>query len=366
MKKIRLGVVGANPDRGWAQRAHLPALKTLDEFELTAVCTTRQQTADAAAHKFGARRAYDDIEKLVADRDIEAVAVVVRVDRHFAPVMTALRARKHVLCEWPLGHSTDEAERMVALASKRGVVHQVGFQTRANVFVQQMRRLVRAGFIGELRSITMTSTVTRWGAEVPAESIYGVDARVGVNVVNIQGGHSLDMLCFCFGEFAELGATVASLRRRTRIVETGEIVPFTSPDQMVVNGTLRNGAVVSAHFQSGALHNSGFRMTARGTEGELVLSSEDVIPTGALRLKGMRRGDNGPSDLQRIAPLATLSPIVAALPQVTASVAENYRSFAAAVRGQADASPSFHDALARHRLLDAISRASVTGERQRL
>ena len=52
--KIRLGIIGANIHRGWAPRAHLPAVVASPEFELTAVCTTRQESADEARQKFGA------------------------------------------------------------------------------------------------------------------------------------------------------------------------------------------------------------------------------------------------------------------------------------------------------------------------
>ena len=50
--KIRVGIVGANPSRGFASIAHIPALKALAEFEISAVCTTRQDSADAAAKHF--------------------------------------------------------------------------------------------------------------------------------------------------------------------------------------------------------------------------------------------------------------------------------------------------------------------------
>ena len=47
-EKIRVGMIGAGP---WGGRAHLPALALLPEYELKAVATTRQETADAAAQQ---------------------------------------------------------------------------------------------------------------------------------------------------------------------------------------------------------------------------------------------------------------------------------------------------------------------------
>jgi predicted dehydrogenase len=47
--RIRVGIIGANPDRGWAAQAHIPALKSLsDDFEITALSTSRRESAEAA------------------------------------------------------------------------------------------------------------------------------------------------------------------------------------------------------------------------------------------------------------------------------------------------------------------------------
>ena len=62
--KIRVGIVGVSPNRGFASIAHIPALQALPDFEITAVCTTRQDSADAAAKHFGVPLAFSDAEKL--------------------------------------------------------------------------------------------------------------------------------------------------------------------------------------------------------------------------------------------------------------------------------------------------------------
>jgi predicted dehydrogenase len=59
-ERIRVGIIGANPDRGWAAQAHIPALKSLSEdFEITAVSTSRRESADAAGKLFGVPLAFD-------------------------------------------------------------------------------------------------------------------------------------------------------------------------------------------------------------------------------------------------------------------------------------------------------------------
>ena len=58
-RPLRVGVVGTNPNRGWARDSHIPALRSLENVPLAAVATTRRASADAAAEAFGvgARRA---------------------------------------------------------------------------------------------------------------------------------------------------------------------------------------------------------------------------------------------------------------------------------------------------------------------
>ena len=93
--RIRVGLIGANPDRGWAMGVHIPALQALPHFEMTAVGTTRQETAEAAANKWGVRGAYTDPRQLAVRRSFARGAVHL----HGAP------ERKH-----PLFH-TEQAER---------------------------------------------------------------------------------------------------------------------------------------------------------------------------------------------------------------------------------------------------------------
>src|SRR5689334_14467526 len=123
---IRVGIVGANPHQGWASTAHVPALKQLPDFWITAVCTSRAETAEAAAGAFGAGHAFTDPRALAAHREVDLVTVAVRTPAHLDLVHAALDAGKHVYCEWPLAATTKEAEVMAAAARDAGVHHAIG------------------------------------------------------------------------------------------------------------------------------------------------------------------------------------------------------------------------------------------------
>ena len=99
--KIRVGIVGLSPQRGFASIAHIPALHALSDFEIAAVCTTRQESAEVAARHFGIPLAFSNAEDLARHPDVDLVTVTVKVPDHYRPVMAAIDAGKHVYCEWP-------------------------------------------------------------------------------------------------------------------------------------------------------------------------------------------------------------------------------------------------------------------------
>src|ERR1700720_2956519 len=137
--KIRLGLIGASVTGTWSARSHLPALQASSDVELTAVCTTRPDSAEAARRAWGARLAFDDWRKMIASREIDAVAVVVRVPSHYAPAKAALEAGKHVYCEWPLGRTTAEAVELAALAQPNVLVTALRLQARANCAILHIK-----------------------------------------------------------------------------------------------------------------------------------------------------------------------------------------------------------------------------------
>src|SRR5256886_6678980 len=130
-KRIRVGIIGANPDRGWAAQAHIPALRSLaDDFEITALSTSRRESAHAASKLFGVPTAFDNHQDLVSNPAVDVVAVTVKVPYHLELATAALEAGKAVYCEWPLGNGLNEAETLAALA-KRSEERRVGKEGRS-------------------------------------------------------------------------------------------------------------------------------------------------------------------------------------------------------------------------------------------
>ena len=199
-RKIRVGIVGANPGRGFASIAHIPALQALADFEISAVCTTRQDSADAAARHYGVPLAFCDAEKLAQHPDVDLVTVSVKVPDHYLPVMAAIEAGKHVYCEWPLGRNTDEAIRMRDAADRKGIRRAVGLQGQVSPAINYTKDLITEGYIGRVLSATMIGCAPNWGPSI--DRAYQADFANGANLLTITGGHTIDALCYASANFA--------------------------------------------------------------------------------------------------------------------------------------------------------------------
>ena len=240
--RIRVGIVGASASRGFASIAHVPALRALPQFEIVAVGTARQETAAAAAQNYQVPHAFADARELAQHPDVDLVTVSVKVPDHYEAVMAAIEAGKHVYCEWPLGRNTAEAQQLLDAAEHRGIRHAVGLQGQVSPAINYVKDLIAEGYVGRVLTATMIGCAPNWGATI--DRAFQADLANGANLLTITGGHQIDALCHCLGEFRELTAFAVSQRDRIPLEATGEMVAKNAPDQLVVNGIVGDGAVV--------------------------------------------------------------------------------------------------------------------------
>jgi predicted dehydrogenase len=356
--KIRLGFVGANVRATWASQSHFPALRASPDVELTAVCTTRPESAEEARRTFGAQLAFHDFRAMVASPAIDAVAVVVKVPEHYGPTRAAIEAGKHVYTEWPLGRTTAEAEELAALAQSRGLQTAVGLQSRVSPTLMYMKEQIASGYVGEVL-FCHVSCIRDGSLERPSSRTWQRDARFGANTLTIANGHVIDALRFVVGDFARVACMVTTQARQWYETDTQQMVEVTSPDNVLVSGQLASGAVASSHVAAAPWAGSGFRMEVYGREGTLVATGKVSSQRGeTLRLQGVRGGHTlsdlevperfvyVPADFPRGDPF---------------NVGQMYALFAEAIRTGQSRVPTFDTAVNLHRFLDAIKQASETG-----
>jgi len=360
-RRIRVGIIGANPDRGWAAQAHIPALKSLpNDFEITALSTSRPESADAAGKLFGVSHAFDGHEDLVNSAEVDVVAITVKVPHHLELATAALEAGKAVYCEWPLGNGVKEAEKLAALAKKKGVLAVAGMQARAAPPVAYVRDLIEQGYVGEVLSTTLIGSGMGWGPTVEPYNVYMNDKKNGATMLAIAVGHAADALCYCLGEVQELSATMTMRRKSFTIAKTGESKPMTAEDQVTVTGLLEGGAAFSIHYRGGQSRGTNLLWEINGTEGDLQLTAAGgQLQIFEMTLRGAK-GTQSALEALSVPQQYRLSP----LQGPALNVAQAYARFARDYREGTHLCPTFGDAVTRHRMLDAIETAAATGRRQ--
>lgn len=272
IKPLRVGIIGASAERGWAKASHVPAVQKLAGLELAAVASGDQRKAEAAARAFGVKRAYGDARDLIRDPEIDVVTVAVKVPDHRELVLAALAAGKHVFCEWPLGRNLAETEEMASAARTAGVRTVLGLQTRANPAAKRAQEIVANGGLGRVLNARGYSTTLAFGPKTEAAMVFAEEAENGVTLVTIQGGHTLDFAVELLGPLAAFSAQT-TIQYPQIVLADGTERARTIPDHLLVQGRLANGggALVLEVAGGRPAGRTPFHLEITGEKGELLL-----------------------------------------------------------------------------------------------
>jgi predicted dehydrogenase len=338
-------------------------LRALPNYEVRAISATSEDAARAAGEAFGVAAVFSHHDQLVAQPDVDVVAVTVKVPHHRELVSAALAAGKAVYCEWPLGRDLDDARAMAALAAEHDVRTVVGLQARQAPAIEYVRELISDGYVGEVLSTTMVG-LSIPGDVVVQPNVYMLDANNGANLLTVAVGHCLDTLNVVLGEFADLSAMSAIRRPLITAEQTREQIVKTAPDQIAVIGTLTSGAIASLHVREAVAGGIGFLWEINGTDGTLRITADAALPEIFPLTVAGTRGRGEPAELPVPTALTHKWPALASLEGAPAyNVARAYAAFAADVENGTRTVPDFADAVRRHEVIAAIELSAASGER---
>jgi len=147
MSAINIAIVGAGQG---ASHGKVFA-EMIDETEVTVVCDLDEERAGACAEMLGVRYVATRYEDVLADPDIDAVAIAIGCHLHAGAVIAALEAGKHVLVEVPAVATTiDDVWRMVHAAERGRLKLQMGNHERWTPQKRRMKEMIQSGALGEI------------------------------------------------------------------------------------------------------------------------------------------------------------------------------------------------------------------------
>ena len=135
-----------------------PAMVAEPECDLVAGVSRSQERADTFAATFGARFAYTDYDAMLANPEVEAVFVATPNALHAEQVLAAARAGKHVLCDKPMAVTVADAVAEVDACRDAGVKFGINFHNRHLPWVQETRRLIADGVIGDVLTVQVEAS----------------------------------------------------------------------------------------------------------------------------------------------------------------------------------------------------------------
>ncbi len=353
-KLLRVGVVGASLERGWANQSHLPALRSLSGVELAGVSGRTQEAADATAAAVGATRGFKDVDSMIADSSIDVITIAVRVPAHRELVLKALHAGKHVYCEWPLGKNVHEAEELRDAAKAAGVHVAIGLQTRENPALKRAANLLKAGALGRILSARMYSGTVAFGSTESESDSYLEDPANGATHLTIHGGHAIDAAVALLGGLDALDALGTIQYKQIDIEKGARVLERTIPDHLLIQGRLNAGASVGIEVDGGrAPGDTRFRFEITGEEGSMALDGGAAVGFQAGRLALWVNGERQSVDEGELA----------ALPEAAANVAAMYAALRDDIAKDRRSVPDFEHAVKLTRLVSDTDNSARLGQR---
>jgi predicted dehydrogenase len=129
-------------------------LQELPVIRRIVACDLLPQRLQTVSRRFPAVKPTTDLEEVLADPEVDAVAIATPISSHYRLAAASLRAGKHVMVEKPLAGSSEQALELIELARQRNLVLMPGHTFLYSPPVTMIRSLVEAGELGDIYFIS--------------------------------------------------------------------------------------------------------------------------------------------------------------------------------------------------------------------
>ena len=350
---LRVGIISAN----WGTFAHLPAWRAVPGIEVVAVCTSRQETSEAAAAKHGIPRAFWDAQAMAADPDIDIVDCGTRASIREAMVLACLKHGKHVYNAIPFARDLDGARAIHEAWRGSGLVGVVDAFSEWIPAHRVAWDMIDDGYLGRPFGGTCLFNMglfNRLNPQFPYN--WFAQAGQGVSAVRNLGSQALHMLAWLFGEVDELVAHDGQLLDTWRSADGETVIAAETNDFASMLLRFKSGLVLQCQVSWNAPLGPGWLLDVFGSDGRIVAQAPSFPTSRDTTLHAGKLGGT----LERIAiPDALLRsrdvaidadhPIPPAYPM---SLSMN--AMARAIEGQRGARPDFAQGWQVERMQEAI------------
>jgi predicted dehydrogenase len=349
---LRVGIVSA----GWGAYAHLPAWRAVPGVEVTTICTSRQETAEAAQARLGLPRAFWNAEEMCADPDIDIVDLGTRPSVRLPMVLAALKHGKHIYNASP--HAPDWAGAK-AIAAARADSKSIGVVDAFSEYIpahRQMQAMLADGYLGDLLGGSCQFSISLFNQ--PSKHFpynWFANGSAGVSAVRNNGSHALYMLTHLFGPVVELVADDSQILKQW-VFPDGDVVIPANSDYANIILKLVSGLTISMQISWSLPVHQGWLLDIYGSKGRLVAKSPTFPTAKDCTLQGAQLG-GALEDIvipDRFKFASDIGLDWQAEVQPSFPMALSMHAMVEAIHGRGKASPDFARALEVERLQEAI------------
>jgi predicted dehydrogenase len=338
----KVGIAGA----GFGTRAHLPAFAAHKDFEVVALASPHSAQQLAKERKIP--HAFAGCEEMLRGCDLDVISIASPPFAHYADVLAALAAGKHVICEKPFALSVAQAEEMLAAAERAGTATAVMHEFRWVPQRLAVKELIENNHLRPLREIEITQLSNRLRADAERPRSWWFDRERGGGMAGALLSHLLDGANWLAGR-APVRSTgylrTANPKRRdasgtfTSTVDDGCFALIDYGQGLIARASV--DATTAVESFTLAAHGENRTAIASGTDFDTMrLFSVDEEETNELEVK--------PSPYAKYAPVDRHVPFIMEL----------LDEFVKQIETGSSAVPTFADAVATQRILASIGYGS--------
>ena len=195
-KKANIAFVGCGSH---STHSLYPAVHTIPQLELAAVCDLKEELVKRNARWFGAKRWYIDLHEMLKNEELDGVVIVGPPQMHCEVGKQCLDAGLPIHVEKPSAISYADAVDLAEYAEKKGLWGSIGYMKRYSTCYGLAKSIVGKGEFGKISMIDVKFS------NGPYPAIWGIKENAKAFLIG-QVVHIFDLVRFFGGEIGEVYA----------------------------------------------------------------------------------------------------------------------------------------------------------------
>ena len=283
--KIGFGLVGT----GMAGDFHAKELGFVKGGELVAVCCRNEENARQFAETHGAPHWHSDYRRLIENKDVDVVNVLVPTGLHAEVTVAASQAGKHVLVEKPLETNLAKADEMIRVCRANKTKLGVIFQMRFGIVAAKLKETIDSGRLGRIFLGDAIDKSSRTPGYYNSAAWRGTRELEGGGCLMTQTIHIIDLLQYLMGPVRSVVGKVATQVHHIEVEDTATaLVNFESGAMGVIESTTSVRPALKSRLE---IHGENGSVVANAQYDKFLLWGVEGDGDGVAVEKNLELGD---------------------------------------------------------------------------